>query len=362
MRRPAAVFLALALLSGPAAAAPLAAPALRQATDPLIVQAQDEGLLPPADVAPEPGQQDLQLIQSDTTVSDLMARVQRLEASNRQLTGQLEETMNLLRRSQEDFKRYRDDTEFRLQALEGGSGAKPAPKKSSEAAPPPPVAPTPKAAALAPKNLGSVAVEPDAPLLDDPSQGAAPAPAPLAPAPKPVRPVSPTAPPGVPGIAVDTNEPPPAAPQPQVAAVNPAPAAPAAPAAPPTSEDEYTADYRLIESQSYEAAELAFRKFIASYPKDKRVADATHWIGESLYQRQQYRDAAEQFLKVTTTYGNTRRAPSSMLRLGMSLAALGEKDAACATLQEVTRKYPNAPATVKSGVDRETKKNSCPAQ
>ena len=359
MRRPAVALFALALLAGPAVAVPLAAPALRQATDdPVIVQAQDDGLLPPADVAPEPGQQDLQLIQSDTTVSDLMARVQRLEASNRQLTGQLEEATNQMRRAQEDFKRYREDTEFRLQTLEGGSGAKPAPRKTTEAAPPPAVAPTARPALQGPKNLGSVPVEPDAPVLDDPD--AVPA-APAAPAPRVVRPVSPTAPPGVPGIAVDTSAPPPAAlqPQPQVAAVNPAPAAPAAPQTP---EDEYSADYRLIESQSYEAAELAFRKFIASYPKDKRVADATHWIGESLYQRQQYRDAAEQFLKVTTTYGSTRRAPSSMLRLGMSLAALGEKDAACATLQEVTRKYPNAPPTVKSGVDRETKKNSCPTQ
>jgi TolA-binding protein len=48
-----------------------------------------------------------------------------------------------------------------------------------------------------------------------------------------------------------------------------------------------------------------------------------------------------------------------MLRLGMSLAALGEKDAACATFQEIGRKYPTAGTAVKSGVDRETKKNSC---
>ena len=48
-----------------------------------------------------------------------------------------------------------------------------------------------------------------------------------------------------------------------------------------------------------------------------------------------------------------------MLRLGMSLAALGEKEAACATFQEIGRKYPTAPASVKSGIDRETKRNGC---
>ena len=96
-----------------------------------------------------------------------------------------------------------------------------------------------------------------------------------------------------------------------------------------------------------------------SYPGDKRVPDATHWVGESLFQRQQYRDAAEQFLHGDAEIRQSRRAPSSMLRLGMSLAALGEKEAACATFQEVDRKYPSAGPAVKSGVDRETKKNGC---
>ena len=80
---------------------------------------------------------DVQFIQSDSTVADLLARVQRLEGQNRQLTGQLEEAMNLMRRSQDEFKRYREDTEFRLQALEGGGGGTPkAPAKKVEAAPP----------------------------------------------------------------------------------------------------------------------------------------------------------------------------------------------------------------------------------
>ena len=348
MRRSAAALFLLALIAEPALAAPVSGSAIRRDIgDPAIVRAQDDGLLPPDDIGPEPGpQKNLQFIQSDSTVADLLARVQRLEGQNRQLTGQLEETTNLMRRSQEEFKRYRDDTEFRLQALEGGGGAAKGPPKRAET-PPPPAAPTKNA--LAPKNLGTVASEPTPPLLDDPAVDQ-PLPAPPA-ATRPPSTLSTLSPPGIGGVAVDTNTPPPA--QPQVAAVPPVPQ---------TAEDEYSADYRLIESQSYEAAELAFRKFISSYPKDRRVADATHWIGESLYQRQQYRDAAEQFLKVTTSFSNTKRAPSSMLRLGMSLAALGEKDAACATLQEVTRKYPSASASVKSSVDRESKKNSCPAQ
>ena len=54
-----------------------------------------------------------------------------------------------------------------------------------------------------------------------------------------------------------------------------------------------------------------------------------------------------------------RRAPDALLRLGQSLAALGEKEAACASLGEVMRKFPRASAGVKQGVEREQKRVRC---
>ena len=48
-----------------------------------------------------------------------------------------------------------------------------------------------------------------------------------------------------------------------------------------------------------------------------------------------------------------------MLRLGQSMAALGEKDAACATFGEVLRKYPHASSALKQGVEREQKRVQC---
>ena len=49
----------------------------------------------------------------------------------------------------------------------------------------------------------------------------------------------------------------------------------------------------------------------------------------------------------------------ALLRLGQSLAALGEKEAACASLGEVLRKFPRASAGVKQGVEREQKRVRC---
>ena len=65
------------------------------------------------------------------------------------------------------------------------------------------------------------------------------------------------------------------------------------------------------------------------------------------------------FLGVTTKFDKSGKAPDALLRLGQSLAALKEKEAACAALGEVTRKYPRASAGVKAAVDREQKRVKC---
>jgi tol-pal system protein YbgF len=290
------------------------------------------------------------VVAQDSTMGDLLVRVQRLEGDNRRLNGTIEDLQSQIRKLQDDMKRQQDDTEYRLQALEGGGGG------GTKAPAPKPATPQKQRSGqnsqgTPPQTLGSIPSnnQDDVAMQDQTGDDQPAAPPP----PRQQRLNSPTTAQGLPGIAVDTSRP--------LASNAPDAGMDAAPAAPATPEDEYTADYRLIESQKYDQAEAAFRSFVTAHPKDKRVPDAIHWIGESLYQRKQYTDAAEQFLKVTKTYASSRRAPSSMLKLGITLAAMGEKDAACAALQAVASKYPKAGTTILSGADREIKKNACTA-
>ncbi len=130
---------------------------------------------------------------------------------------------------------------------------------------------------------------------------------------------------------------------------------------PPTAkpQDEYDLAYGYVLHKDYGLAEQAFRDFLKKYPNEALVADAQYWLGESLYQRQRYRDAAESFLAVSTKHDKSEKAPNALLRLGQSLAAMKQKEAACATLGEVNRKYPKAPANVKRGVEQEIKRVHC---
>jgi tol-pal system protein YbgF len=126
-----------------------------------------------------------------------------------------------------------------------------------------------------------------------------------------------------------------------------------------TPKDEYDLAYGYVLHKDYALAEDSFRAFLKKYPGDRLVPDANYWLGEVLFQRQRYRDAAESFLTVSTKYETASKAPDALLRLGQSLAALGEKDAACATFNEVGRKYPRASVVLKQGVEREQKRAGC---
>ena len=95
------------------------------------------------------------------------------------------------------------------------------------------------------------------------------------------------------------------------------------------------------------------------FPSDRLAPDANYWLGESLFNRRQYQEAAEVYLVVTTKYETASRAPDSLLRLGQSLAAIRQKEMACASFAEVARKYPRSSVAVKQAVEREQKRAGC---
>jgi tol-pal system protein YbgF len=131
--------------------------------------------------------------------------------------------------------------------------------------------------------------------------------------------------------------------------------------APPsqTPRDEFDLGIGYMQRRDYALAEETMRNFTKKYPNDALTPDAQYWLGESFFQRQSYREAAEAFLAVTSKYEKSGKAPDALLRLGQSLSALKEKEAACAALGEVGRKYPNASTGVKKAVEREQKKLKC---
>ena len=273
------------------------------------------------------------------------------------------------------LKRMQDDTEYRFQQL-GSRGGPPAAAQPRAMPPQPPV----NAPAGAPGDRSDVfnpALHPNAPGAPralgnetggrpDPECRRWPA-GRRARRPRPRRSAR--------SVDARRQSAPPA--QPNVPVANAAPMAPAQLPPPPerntsatgaqlatlppsaTPKDEYDMAYGYVLHKDYALAEQAFRDFLRKYPDEQLVPDAQYWLGESLFQRQRYRDAAESFLAVSTKFEHSGKAPDALLRLGQSLAALNQKEAACATLAEVGRKFPRASASVKRGVAQEQKRAHC---
>jgi tol-pal system protein YbgF len=121
----------------------------------------------------------------------------------------------------------------------------------------------------------------------------------------------------------------------------------------------YNQGYGDLLRRDYASAETSFRRLIETHPNDKLAGDAQYWLGESYYVRGQYKNAADAFLKGYKSYGASPKAPDSLLRLGMSLAALGQKEAACSSFAELGTKFPSAPSHVREEAESERRKAGC---
>jgi tol-pal system protein YbgF len=117
--------------------------------------------------------------------------------------------------------------------------------------------------------------------------------------------------------------------------------------------DEYDLAYGYILTGDYGLAEETFKAWLAAYPTDPQAIDAQFWLGESLLQQGEYRDAANAFLTVYKTAPESIKGPDSLMKLGVSLSALGEKTAACATFAELGKRYPQGAESLMSRVHDE---------
>ena len=138
--------------------------------------------------------------------------------------------------------------------------------------------------------------------------------------------------------------------------VGPAPATPryvapaaAAPAASDADEAFKRARQLLLEGQ-YVAAGNAFQGFVDSYGDTANGPEAHYWLGETLYIRGLYADAATAYIDSIRGWPQTRWAPDAVIKLARSLTALNKAPDACRTLTEFDRRYPAAlpPAKAKA--------------
>ncbi len=127
---------------------------------------------------------------------------------------------------------------------------------------------------------------------------------------------------------------------------------------PETPDDLFLRSEKALLQLQYGDAESGFKEFISKYPEHNLAGSAEFKLGETYYAQQNYADAAKSYMASYKQYPKGRRAPDSLLKLGLSLSRLGQKDQACATIGSVDSEFPNA-VEIKKRAQAEFKRAGC---
>jgi tol-pal system protein YbgF len=109
----------------------------------------------------------------------------------------------------------------------------------------------------------------------------------------------------------------------------------------------------------YPTAERAFREFVLTNPDHKLAGNAQYWYAETFRIRQLYTDAASAYLEGYQKYPKGEKASINLLKLGVSMVQIGEKDQGCKMINGVEKQYPQANQSVIQKAKYESKKFEC---
>ena len=126
---------------------------------------------------------------------------------------------------------------------------------------------------------------------------------------------------------------------------------------PPKEQFDFALSF--IKIGDYETAEFALKEFIEKNKVHDLAGNAQYWYGETFRIRQLYSDAATAYLDGYQNYPKSKKAPDNLLKLGITMVQLGEKDQGCTMISGIKKQYPKASKSVLQKALYEQKKFNC---
>ena len=123
--------------------------------------------------------------------------------------------------------------------------------------------------------------------------------------------------------------------------------------------DAYDQAFKLIRDNDYDAAEVAMRNFLTRWPKHELSSNASYWLGETFYVRGDYKTAAKSFAETYQKYPQGSKAEDTLLKLGLSLAALKRTADACTAFDQLDSEFPNMSPTTRRRMEQEREQLAC---
>ena len=123
--------------------------------------------------------------------------------------------------------------------------------------------------------------------------------------------------------------------------------------------EQYDFAVSFMKIGDYETAEIALKEFIEKNKEHELAGSAQYWYGETFRIRQLYSDAATAYLDGYQNYPKSLKAPDNLLKLGITMVQLGEKDQGCKMISGLKKEYPKASKTEVQKAQNEQKKYKC---
>ena len=123
--------------------------------------------------------------------------------------------------------------------------------------------------------------------------------------------------------------------------------------------EQYEFAVSFMKVGDYETAEFALKEFIEKNKDHDLAGNAQYWYGETFRIRQLYSDAATAYLDGYQNYPKSVKAPDNLLKLGITMVQLGEKDQGCKMISGLKKEYPKASKSVLQKAQYEQKKFKC---
>lgn len=126
-----------------------------------------------------------------------------------------------------------------------------------------------------------------------------------------------------------------------------------------TAESLYESGFSDIRAAKYDSAEAKFKQFLSLYSNHPLAANAQYWLGETYYVRGDYHQSAKMFAQGYQDFPQGAKAADSLLKLGLSLAKLGQKDDACLSFQQLKKEFPGEQNSASRRATQEMKQIGC---
>lgn len=123
--------------------------------------------------------------------------------------------------------------------------------------------------------------------------------------------------------------------------------------------DQYNHAFKMLNQARFDDARDLLADFVGKYPSDPLIGNAYYWLGEVYYVKRDYEAASSNFRQGYEKLPGGPKAPDNLLKLGMSLTNLGQKDKACTVLKSVQTKFPKASDNIRKTTAAELKRAGC---